>query len=142
MREGVRAARVLGRQMIGAALVLPVLIGFLWIGAPAGIEPMLYEPPWYAGVVPLVAAGLYLIGLAWMIRINRTSHLEPETSSWRYRDQAQGIERERRPEVPLSTIDPRNRTTYFGSIPQSTKYSLSLGVFVIWTRSVPSIFIV
>jgi hypothetical protein len=86
MREDVRAARELGRQIIGAALVLPVLIGFLWIGAPGGIEPMFYEPPWYSGVVPVVAAGLYLIGLAWMIRIHRTSHLEPETSSWRYRD--------------------------------------------------------
>lgn len=36
----------------------------------------------------------------------------------------------------------RSAGTYFGSIPQSTPYSFSFGVFVIWTRSVPSIFIV
>ena len=47
---------------------------------------MFYEPPWYETAVPWVAIGLYAIGLAWMIRIHRTSHLEPETSSWRYRE--------------------------------------------------------
>ena len=86
MREDVRAARVLGRHMIGAALALPVLVAFLWVAAPGGIEPMFApEPPWYAIALPWAAVGVYLIGLGWMIRIHRTSHLEPETSSWRYR---------------------------------------------------------
>ena len=85
MREDVRAARALGRQIFGAALLLPLFAGLLWIATPGGIEPMFYEPPWYASLVPLFAVGLYLFGLAWMIRIHRTSHLEPEASSWRYR---------------------------------------------------------
>jgi len=71
--------------MLGVALVLPVLVGFLWLASPGDIGPMFYEPPWYETAVPWVAIGLYAIGLAWMIRIHRTSHLESETSSWRYR---------------------------------------------------------
>ena len=87
MREDVRAARVLGRQMIEAALALPLLAGFLWVARPGGPSPMFAsEPPSYAAAVPWLAVGLYLVGLAWMVRIHRTSHLEPETSSWRYRD--------------------------------------------------------
>ena len=87
MREDVRAARRLGRLMIGAALALPVLVAFLWVAAPGGIEPMFApEPPWYAIALPWAAVAVYLIGLGWMIRIHQTSHLEPETPSWRYRD--------------------------------------------------------
>ena len=86
MRDDVRAARALGRQMIGAALTLPLLLGFLWIASPGGIEPIFYEPPWYETALPWVAIGLYAVGLAWMIRIYRTSHLEREPSDWRYRD--------------------------------------------------------
>ena len=87
MREDVRAARRLGRQMIGAALALPVLVALLWVASPGGIEPMFAsEPPWYAIALPWAAVGAYLIGLGWMIRIHRTSHLEPEPRSWRYRD--------------------------------------------------------
>jgi hypothetical protein len=87
MREDVRAARLLGRQMIGAALALPLLPALMLVAAPAGPTPMFAaEPPWYAVAVPLAAVGVYLTGLIWMIRIHRTSHLEPETSSWRYRD--------------------------------------------------------
>ena len=86
MRDDVRAARVLGRQMIGAAVALPVLLAFLWVASPGGGEGMFYQPPWYASLVPLAAVGMYVTGLTWMVRIHRTSHLEPETSSWRYRD--------------------------------------------------------
>jgi hypothetical protein len=87
MREEVRAARRLGRQMIGAALALPVLVAFLWVAAPGAIEPMFApEPPWYAIALPWAAVGVYLTGLGWMIRIHRTSHLEPEPPNWRYRD--------------------------------------------------------
>ena len=87
MREDIRAARLLGRQMIEAALALPLLAGFLWVATPGGPSPMFApEPPWYAAAVPWLAVGLYLVGLAWMVRIHRTPHLEPETSSWRYRD--------------------------------------------------------
>ena len=86
MREDIRAARLLGRQMIEAALALPLLAGFLWVATPGGPSPMFApEPPWYAAAVPWLAVGLYLVGLAWMVRIHRTSHLESERSSWRDR---------------------------------------------------------
>jgi hypothetical protein len=85
MREDVRAARRLGRTMIGASLVCPILIGFLWLAQP-GSGGISYVEPWYATALPFVAWGVYFFGLAWMIRIYRTSHLEPETTNWRYRD--------------------------------------------------------
>ncbi|MFL5685488.1 MAG: hypothetical protein ACJ77D_05485 [Chloroflexota bacterium] len=85
MREDVRAARAVGRQMIAGVLVIPLLVVFWWLAQPGDIGPMLYEPPWYAAPLPWLAAAVYVTGLAWMIRIYRTSHLEPETSSWRYR---------------------------------------------------------
>jgi len=85
MREDVRAARALGRRLIAAAFALSLLLAFLWVASPGGVEGMSYQTPWYAALVPLVAVGTYLTGLVWMIRIYRTSHLEPETSSWRYR---------------------------------------------------------
>jgi hypothetical protein len=86
MREEVRVARRVGRSMIGASLVCPILIGFQWVAQPGSIGGMSFVEPWYVGALPWVAWAVYLIGLAWMIRIYRTSHLEPETSSWRYRD--------------------------------------------------------
>ena len=85
MREDVRAARVLGRQMIALVLLIPVLAVFCWLAQP-GFMGGPWVEPWYAAAVAWLAVGLYLIGLGWMIRIHRTSHLEPEPPSWRYRD--------------------------------------------------------
>lgn len=86
MSDEVREARRLARVEIGATLVWPLLIGFLWVAAPAGFRPMFYRQPWSADVLPWIAWGVYLVGLAWMIWIYRTSHLEPEPPAWRYRD--------------------------------------------------------
>jgi hypothetical protein len=73
--------------MIGAALALPLLVAFTWVAAPGSIEPMFApQPPWYADALPWFGVAVYLIGLIWMARIHRTSHLEPEPSGWRYRD--------------------------------------------------------
>jgi hypothetical protein len=87
VRQDVGAARRLGRIMIGASsLVLPLM----WVALPRFLEPTWGNP--VLGNVPyrplvLIAAWIaYLAGLAWMIRIHRTSHLEPDASSWRYRD--------------------------------------------------------
>lgn len=85
MSDEVREARRLARVEIGAALVWPLVIGFLWIASPGGFRPVFYERPWFADALPWIASFAYLIGLAWMVRIYRTSHLEPETSNWRFR---------------------------------------------------------
>lgn len=89
VREDLRAARRLGRMMIGASLVFPILT---WFALPRIFEPtfgpktpVLENVP--DGLLVLIAAWIaYFAGLAWMIRIYRTSHLEPDASSWRYRD--------------------------------------------------------
>jgi hypothetical protein len=85
MRPEVREARRLARAEIGAALVWPLLIGFLWVASPGFTGRSLYRP-WYGDAPFWIACAMYALGLAWMIRIYRTSHVEPETSSWRYRD--------------------------------------------------------
>ena len=86
MRRDVREARALGRQMIGLVLTIPVFAVVWWFMQPGfmgggGVEP------WYATILPWAGWTIYAIGVAWMLRIYRTSHLEPETSSWRYRDE-------------------------------------------------------
>ena len=86
MSDEVREARRLARVEIGVTLVWPLLIAFMWVAAPGGFGPMFYERPWYKDALPLLACGVYLMGLAWMIRIYRTSHLEAEPPPWRYRD--------------------------------------------------------
>ena len=86
MREDVRAARRLARGMIVLALSFPTIFIFLSITQPGFFLDRLWETR-YTGAWPWAAAlGVYLLGLGWMIRIYRRSHLEPETSSWRYRD--------------------------------------------------------
>jgi hypothetical protein len=86
MRDDVRAARREARQLIGQALVVPLLAALMWVASPGGWDPVWYGAGWLVVIPPAAAAAVYLFGLAWMIRIYRTSHLEPETSSWRYRD--------------------------------------------------------
>ena len=89
-RNDLRAARRLGRVMIGtSALVFPV---FLWLALPGYFQVTSGSMTSIVGSVPddllvLIAGCLaYFVGLAWTIRIFRTSHVESETSSWRYRE--------------------------------------------------------
>ena len=89
-RNDLRVARRFGRVMIGtSALVFPV---FLWLALPGYFQVSFGSRTSTVGNVPddllaLIAACLtYFGGLAWMIRILRTSHVESETSSWRYRE--------------------------------------------------------
>ena len=89
-RNDLRAARRLGRVMIGtSALFFPI---FLWLALPGYFQVSFGPRTSIVGSVPddllvLIAACLtYFVGIAWMIRIFRTSHFESETSSWRYRE--------------------------------------------------------
>jgi hypothetical protein len=103
MREHVRTARRDGRGLIAIAVTMLPLMLVIWASDafqvmsrnPSSVPPLLAWPLF----VPLVALSVYFIGLAWMIRIHRRSHLEPETSSWRYRDAALalGVIDKRRP---------------------------------------------
>jgi hypothetical protein len=89
-REHVRAARRLDRLMIAtSALAFPIVLSVL--------DPDAFSAPMFAPRVPLLglpavvlvqgsAVIAYVVGLAWMVRIHRTSHLEPEGCIWRYRD--------------------------------------------------------
>lgn len=85
MRDDVRAARAQARQLIALVLLIPLLAVFWWVAQPGFMGDPWVEP-WYAAMVPWVGWTLYAAGVIWMIRIYRTSHLEAETSSWRYRD--------------------------------------------------------
>ncbi|HET9083452.1 MAG TPA: hypothetical protein VFN41_03535 [Candidatus Limnocylindrales bacterium] len=85
MREDVRSARAQGRQLIALVLLIPVLAVFWWVAQP-GFTGGPWVEPWYSTIVPWVGWTVYGVGVIWMIRIHRTSHLEPQTSSWRYRD--------------------------------------------------------
>ena len=88
VRHDVREARRLGRMMIGmSALAFP---GALII--VPGPDPMFGVMRSVLPGVPdqltvlMAASTAYLVGLAWMIRIHRTSHLERDASIvWRYR---------------------------------------------------------
>jgi hypothetical protein len=90
VRDELGAARRLGRLMIGtSALAFPIL---MWVALPRYFEPTFgLKRPVFENIpdelLVLVAASVaYLVGLAWMIWIYRTSHVEPDASSWRYRD--------------------------------------------------------
>ena len=67
MREDVRAAQATAAMLLLFGVLLPILAGFLWLAAPGGFRPMIYEPPWYETALPWVGAGGYLFGLGWMI---------------------------------------------------------------------------
>jgi hypothetical protein len=92
MREDVRIARRDGRGLIAISVTMLPLMVVIWAdgafqmksGNPRSAPSLLDDPLF----VPLSALLVYFIGLAWMLRIHRRSHLEPETSSWRYRDAA------------------------------------------------------
>ena len=92
MREDVRAARRDGRRLIALAIVYGIGAAAFSIAQPSFMDPLFWRVPQILGFLPmglipvLAAVVVYLIGLTTMIRIYRTSHLEPETSSWRYRD--------------------------------------------------------
>jgi hypothetical protein len=84
MRDDIREARALGRQMIALVLTVPVFAVVWWVAQP-GFMGGPWVEPWYVTVMPWAGWAIYTVGVGWMVRIYRTSHLEPEKSSWRYR---------------------------------------------------------
>jgi hypothetical protein len=92
MREDVRAARREGRIMSASAIAYGIGVAAFWVAQLAIMDPMSWGVPQIlgflpAGLIPAIAAlVVYLVGLTSMIRIYRTSHLEPDVSSWRYSD--------------------------------------------------------
>ena len=90
VRHDVREARRLGRIMISiSALAFPILT---WVALPwyfqvtfGGPLARIWDDAPNDLLVLIAASAAYLVGLGWMIRIYRTSHLEPDASGWRYR---------------------------------------------------------
>jgi hypothetical protein len=72
MRRDVRRAMETARAMILMVVVLPVVVAFAWVVGPGGPSPVTEMAPWYVSALPWVGIGLYLIGLAWMVRIYRS----------------------------------------------------------------------
>lgn len=87
MSADVRRARSRARGLLLIAFAIAAAHGLLWLAAPSGPTPMLYEPTWRDLLLPIAASTSCLAGLVWMIRIYLRSHLEPEPDEpiWRYR---------------------------------------------------------
>jgi hypothetical protein len=83
-RVDLLAACRMARVLLIAAIAMPAVVGVWWILEPGGMSGVPYEPPWYEVALPWAGAAGYLIGLGWMIRINRTDP-EPGQTTWRYR---------------------------------------------------------
>jgi hypothetical protein len=77
--------RELARVELTVAAAIIVMVGFLFVTAPAGTSPM-FGPP--SSDLPYGVALLGLVvGFAWMIRIYR-GNPEPDPDIWRYRERA------------------------------------------------------
>lgn len=79
-----------GRDLARAELAIAAIVGFvvvpfLYVAAPGGIEPMFYEPPWQETALAGIAVAGTLIGFTWMVRIYRADP-EPDQEAWRYRE--------------------------------------------------------
>ena len=69
--------------MLAVPIFLAVSVALLYLGQP---NYMYDAPPSRLSKAVFGAAVLiFVIGLAWMVRILRAHH-EPETGAWRYRD--------------------------------------------------------
>jgi hypothetical protein len=75
----------MAKSIITLTVILPFVLLLMWVAAPAGPSPMSVNEPWYVAALPWFGAGLYLVGIGWMIRIYRS---RPESSrpTWRSRD--------------------------------------------------------
>jgi hypothetical protein len=85
-RRRLRRAHDLIRAELAIAYAVPLFAAFLYVAMPAGHRPMFAgEPLLIESLVTGTGAGLFLIGLMWMIRLSRP---DPEAGerSWRYRD--------------------------------------------------------
>ena len=84
-----------GRDLARAALAIAAILGFivvpfLYVAAPGGIEPMFYEPPWQETALAAIGFVGILIGSIWIVRIDRTDP-EPDQRAWRYRERGRRV---------------------------------------------------
>ena len=81
MERGRRGRELAKVELILAFVMVDVFLPFLWVAAPAHIEPMFAtpEPP-----IRLLGFALANLGLVWMVRIYRANP-EPDQHAWRYR---------------------------------------------------------
>ena len=80
-----RRAHMLIRAELAIAIAVPLFAAFLYVAMSRGWSPMFAgEPPLIETLMPWAGAGLFVIGLVWMIRLSRP---DPEAGerSWRYR---------------------------------------------------------
>jgi hypothetical protein len=85
MREDVARAQAAARSMIVIALLVGGLVLFLWVAAP-GFSDGGFAQQWYEPVLPWAGWALYLVGLAWMVRIYRSRPVSSK-AEWRYRNE-------------------------------------------------------
>jgi hypothetical protein len=79
-----------GRSVAKAMIAITALLGFvvapfLYLAAPATVEPFYAAPAWQEPALAGIAIASFLFGFAWMIRIYR-SDPEPDQRAWRYRE--------------------------------------------------------
>jgi Flp pilus assembly protein TadB len=81
-----RRGRRTARHLFAIPIFFATSLVLLYVGQPNYIGGM-YDAgsDRMSKIVFGAAVLIYLIGLAWMVRILR-SHHEPETGAWRYRD--------------------------------------------------------
>ena len=84
MTRGQRGRRLAKFELLITAVLCFVFAPFLYVAAPAGIEPMFSGPGWPRAVLAGIGVVGILVGFAWMIRIYRADP-EPDQRSWRYR---------------------------------------------------------
>jgi hypothetical protein len=84
-RSNARARR--GRRIARHLLAVPIFFAVCLMVLYAGQRNYMYEvqPSPMSTLVFGVAVVIFVIGVAWMVRILRAHH-EPEAGAWRYRD--------------------------------------------------------
>jgi putative effector of murein hydrolase len=81
-----RRGRRLARHLFAIPIFFATSLVLLYVVLPK-YEGGMHDAgsDWISKIVIGAAVVIFLIGLAWMLRILR-SHHEPETGAWRYRD--------------------------------------------------------
>jgi hypothetical protein len=84
-RRRLRWAHVLIRAELAIAFAVPMFAGFLYVAMPGFPGDGMHEPLLMETLIPWAGAGLFIVGLVWMIRLSRP---DPEAGerSWRYRE--------------------------------------------------------
>ena len=79
-------ARQRARVMVALPVIVASVVALLSITAPTPMGGMESDPDPLGALVPGIGIGMFLVGLAWMIRIYRVAcDVEPDHGNWRYR---------------------------------------------------------